>query len=177
MSIHIKINGKPAEANKGEYLLDTIERQGIKIPTLCHIKGMFPSGACRMCLVELEGSGKLITSCSYPVEDGMSIFTHSPKVVEARKTIVELLLSNHPDDCLYCARNKNCELQNFADDFNIRLRKTKGNKNDYNLDIAGLSLERDPDKCVLCGRCIRICEETIGVTAIDFINRGSKTIV
>ncbi|HQH19809.1 MAG TPA: [FeFe] hydrogenase, group A, partial [Bacteroidales bacterium] len=97
--------------------------------------------------------------------------------VEARKTIVELLLSNHPDDCLYCARNKNCELQNFADDFNIRLRKTKGNKNDYNLDIAGLSLERDPDKCVLCGRCIRICEETIGVTAIDFINRGSKTIV
>ncbi len=177
MSLNITINKKPVTAEKGEYILDTLERNGIKIPTLCHMKEMLPSGACRMCLVEIEGSGKLITSCSYPVEEGMSILTHSPRVINARKTIVELLLSNHPDDCLFCSRNKNCELQSLSEELDVRQRRIIGKKNNYSLDISGLSLTRDPDKCILCGRCIRECEEIIGVSAIDFSFRGSKTIV
>jgi len=177
MSINITVNKKPVTAEKGEYILDTLERNGIKIPTLCHMKDMLPSGACRMCLVEIEGSGKLITSCSYPVEEGMSILTHSPRVINARKTIVELLLSNHPDDCLFCSRNKNCELQSLSEELDVRQRRIIGKKNNYSLDISGLSLTRDPDKCILCGRCIRECEEIIGVSAIDFSFRGSKTIV
>ncbi|MEI6765166.1 MAG: NADH-dependent [FeFe] hydrogenase, group A6 [Bacteroidota bacterium] len=177
MSIIININNKPVIAEKGEYILDTLERSGIKIPTLCHMKGLLPSGACRMCLVELKNNGKLVTSCSFPVEEGMDILTHSPRVINARKTIVELLLSNHPDDCLFCARNKNCELQNLSEELDVRQRRISGKKNSFPMDIAGLSLVRDPDKCILCGRCVRECEEVIGVSAIDFSNRGSKTIV
>ncbi|NTW32452.1 MAG: 4Fe-4S binding protein [Bacteroidetes bacterium] len=177
MKLNIKINEKSVEAVKGEKLLDTIERSGIKIPTLCHIKNMLPSGTCRMCLVENVNNGRLITACSTPAEEGMSILTHSPRVVNARKTIVELLLSNHPDDCLYCARNKNCELQNLSEELDIKQRRINGVKNSHNMDVSGQSISRDPDKCILCGRCVRVCEEIIGVSAIDFVNRGSKTMV
>ncbi|HEY9113553.1 MAG TPA: 2Fe-2S iron-sulfur cluster-binding protein [Bacteroidales bacterium] len=114
MDFTININNKKLEASKGETILDVLKRNGIKVPTLCHIKDAFPTGACRMCVVEDTNSGKLVTSCSYPVEPGLSILTHSQRVVESRKMITELLLSNHPDDCLYCVRNKNCELQNLA---------------------------------------------------------------
>ncbi len=177
MSFLIEVNNKKIEARKGELLLDTLKRHGIKVPTLCHLKDYAPSGACRMCVVENERSGKLITSCSYPVEEGMKIQTHSPRVVETRKTIVELLLSNHPDDCLYCVRNSNCELQTLAKDLNVRERRIKGEKNNYNLDRSSASIIRDPDKCILCGRCVRVCEEMMGVAAIDYINRGSKSII
>ena len=93
----IEVNNKILEANNGETILDVLNKNGIRVPTLCHMKNYFPSGACRMCVVEHENSGKLITSCSYPCEEGMKIKTHSTRVVESRKTIVELLLSNHPD--------------------------------------------------------------------------------
>ena len=177
MKLNIKINTKPVQAEKGEMILDVLERNGIKIPTLCYMKDKFPAGACRMCLVEHVNSGRLITSCSYPVEDGMELLSHSPRVINARKTIVELLLSNHPDDCLYCVRNKNCELQNLSDELDVRHRRITGVKNNHSIDYSGQSIVCDPDKCILCGRCVRVCEETIGVSAIDFILRGSKTIV
>jgi len=173
----IEINGKKIEAKKGETILDTLKRAGIFVPTLCHMKGLFPSGACRICVVEDELTGRLLPSCSFPVAEGMKIQTHSNAVVEARKTVVELLLSNHPDDCLYCVRNGNCELQDLAETHNVRERRIKGKKNNYHKDLSSLSLERDPDKCILCGRCVRMCEEIIGVSAIDFINRGSHTVI
>jgi len=177
MSFLIEVNNKQIEARKGEYLLDTLNRHGIKVPTLCHLKGKFPSGSCRMCVVENLSTGRLITSCSTPVEPGLKVLTHSAKVVESRKVIVELLLSNHPDDCLYCVRNKNCELQNLSEELQVRERRIKGEKNRINKDTTSASIERDPEKCILCGRCVRICEEVMGVSAIDFINRGSKSVV
>jgi len=177
MELTIEVNNKPYKARQGETILDVLNRNGIKIPTLCHIKDMFPSGACRMCVVENEKTGKLITSCSYPVEQGMKIKTHSQRVVDSRKMIVELLLSNHPDDCLYCVRNKNCELQTLSENLGVLERRIRGVKNNYKIDNSSPSIVRDPDKCILCGRCVRVCEDVMGVSAIDIVNRGSKSRV
>ncbi|HPF01168.1 MAG TPA: NADH-dependent [FeFe] hydrogenase, group A6 [Bacteroidales bacterium] len=177
MSLTIEINGNKYEAAQGETILTVLNRNGIKVPTLCHMKDFVPTGACRMCVVEMEGNGKLVSSCSFPVADGMKIRTHSPRVVEARKSIVELLLSNHPDDCLYCIRNGNCELQSLSKEYHVVDRRIRGVKNNHKLDHSSLSITRDPDKCILCGRCVRVCEETMGVSCIEFINRGSKTVI
>lgn len=176
-TITIKVNNQEIEAQSGETILSALERHGIQVPTLCHMKGFLPSGACRMCVVEDEKTGRMITSCSYPVENGMTLQTNSPKVIDARKTIVELLLSNHPDDCLYCERSGNCELQTLSKDLHVTERRIRGKKNNFSLDRSSPSIVRDPDKCILCGRCIRICEETIGVAAIDLQFRGSNSII
>jgi len=177
MSIEIEVNGKSIEAFEGETILTALNRNGIRVPTLCHMKNFIPSGACRICVVEIAGSERLVSSCSYPVYDGMKVLTHSPRVAESRKTIIELLLSNHPDDCLYCVRNSNCELQSLSKEYHIIERRIRGKKNSFKLDHSGSSIVRDPEKCVLCGRCVRVCEETMGVACIDYINRGSNTII
>ncbi|MEE4115922.1 MAG: NADH-dependent [FeFe] hydrogenase, group A6 [Marinilabiliaceae bacterium] len=177
MSVSINVNGKAIEAEKGETVLNVLSANGIKVPTLCHLKNMFPTGSCRMCVVEHLNSDKLITSCSAVVEDGMKILTHSPRVTEARKVIVELLLSNHPDDCLYCVRNGNCELQGLSEELCVTERRIQGRKNKLPLDTSSVSIIRDPEKCILCGRCIRVCEEVMGVACIDFSKRGSKAVV
>jgi len=177
MSLNIDINGKTYEATAGETILTVLNRNGIRVPTLCNMKDFIPSGACRICVVEVEGSSKLASSCSFPVSDGMKIKTHSPRVIEARKTIVELLLSNHPDDCLFCVRNSNCELQKLSKEYHVVERRIRGVKNNHKIDFSSLSVIRDPDKCILCGRCVRVCEETMGVSCIEYINRGSKTII
>lgn len=173
----ITVNNKTVEAKANQTILDVLNTEGIKVPTLCHLKNMIPTGACRMCIVEEVNTGKLITSCSSPVYEGLKIETHSSRVNESRKMIVELLLSNHPDDCLYCVRNKNCELQNLSEELYVTERRISGNKNKMSIDRAGASIVRDPEKCILCGRCVRVCEEVVGVGCIDFINRGSKSIV
>jgi len=173
----IKVNGKYMEAQEGQLLLDVLRENKIDIPTLCHIKDLLPSGACRMCVVEDMKSGRLITSCSNTVADGMEIKTHSPRVINSRKTITELLLSDHPDDCFYCVRNNDCELRNLADNLRIRNRRIKGNKKKQKLDVSSESIVRDPEKCILCGRCVRVCEEIMGVSAIDFVCRGSETFI
>ena len=173
--IKIEVNGKSIEAQPGEMLLSALKRAGIKVPTLCYMDGLFPSGACRMCVVEVEGQRNLVPSCAFPVAGGMKVQTHSPRAVRARKTIVELLLADHPDDCLYCVRNGSCQLQELAEELGVRQRRYTGEKNRYELDTSGLSIVRDPAKCILCGKCVRVCEEIMGVAAIDFIERGSKT--
>jgi NADH-quinone oxidoreductase subunit G/NADP-reducing hydrogenase subunit HndD len=175
MDFTINVNNTKLEASHGETILDVLNRNGIKVPTLCHIKDVFPTGACRMCVVEDADTGKLVTSCSYPVAPDMNIRTHSDKVVESRKTIVELLLSNHPDDCLYCVRNKNCELQDLSEELHITQRRIKGKKNDFHMDMSSASIVRDTDKCILCGRCVHVCDEVIGVHAIEYVNRGSNS--
>ena len=175
MNFHIEVNNKKLEARQGETILEVLTRNGMQVPTLCHMKDMIPTGSCRMCVVEMENNGRLVPSCSFPASPEMIIKTHSPRVVEARKTIVELLLSNHPDDCLYCVRNENCELQSLSRELHVNERRIRGKKNSFSLDRSSASLVRDPEKCILCGRCVRVCEETIGVSAIDFIGRGSKT--
>jgi iron-only hydrogenase group A len=177
MSIQIEVNGKKLEAFEGETILTALKRNGIRVPTLCHMNDFIPSGACRLCVVEIVGNPRLVSSCSFPVSDGMKILTNSPRVIESRKTIIELLLSNHPDDCLYCIRNNNCELQSLAKEYHVIERRIHGNKNSFKLDHSSTSIVRDPEKCILCGRCVRVCEETIGVSAIEYINRGSKTLI
>ncbi len=171
----VTINNRVLEASQGETVLTVAARAGISIPTLCHMEGLAPTGACRICVVEEIGSGNLIPSCSQPAYDGMEIKTHSPKALNARKTIVELLLANHPDDCLYCIRNGCCTLQDYSEELGVRQRKFKGDRSTYDLDVSSPSIVRDPDKCILCGKCVRVCEEIQGVSAIDFVGRGSET--
>jgi iron-only hydrogenase group A len=174
MVFNIEVNNRQIQAKKGETILTALQRNGIQLPTLCNMKDFSPTGACRMCVVEIEGKQNLIPSCSFPVEDWMKISTHSPRVLKARKSIVELLLSNHPDDCLYCERNGNCELQVLAEDLNIRERRIPGKKSTFKIDKSSSAIIRDAAKCILCGRCVRVCEESQSVACLDFTNRGSE---
>jgi iron-only hydrogenase group A len=174
--IEMQVDGRTIEAKEGETILSALKREGIHVPTLCHMEGLLPSGACRMCIVDLEGAPNFVTACSYPVAQGMKIQTCSPRVLDARRTIVELLLSNHPDDCLYCTRSGKCDLQQLSQSMGIRQRLYRGKRIEQERDVAG-PIIRDPEKCILCGRCVRICEEVQGVSAIDFVGRGSKTYV
>jgi iron-only hydrogenase group A len=173
--ITIEVNGQNIQAEKGEMLLTALRRAAIKVPTLCHVDGLTASGACRMCVVEVEGQRGLAPSCAFPVADGMKVRTHSPRAVQARKTIVELLLANHPDDCLYCSRNGNCQLQQLAEELGVRQRRFAGDRTRHHIDTSSPSIVRDPAKCILCGKCVRVCEEIQRVAAIDFIGRGSKS--
>jgi len=175
--ITFEADGRTIQANEGETILTALKREGIQVPTLCHMEGLPPSGACRLCVVEVEGSPTLTPACSFPVAPGMKIKTRSPKVLEARRTNVELLLSNHPDDCLYCARNGKCDLQTLSMEMGIRQRLYRGKKTTRELDVSSPSILRDPDKCILCGRCVRVCEEVQGISAIDFVNRGSRAFI
>ncbi len=175
--IKIQVNNLEIDANPGEMLLEALNRAGIKVPTLCYMKDLFPTGACRMCVVEVEGAPGLVPSCAFPVREGLKIQTHSERAVRARKTIVELLLSNHPDDCLYCSRNGECHLQNLSEELGIRQRRYTGLKSNHKPDTSSPSIVREPAKCILCGKCVRTCEEIQGVSAIDFVGRGSRTVV
>lgn len=168
-------NGKPIPIENGDPILSALARAGINIPTLCHIEGLPPNGACRICVVEDEKTGALIPSCSFPAHSEMSVLTHSPKVISARKTIVELLLANHPDDCLYCDRNLNCALQKLAEEHGVRHRRIRAERIQQFIDNSSPAIMRDPEKCILCGKCVRTCEEIQGVSALDFSGRGSKS--
>jgi len=175
MLFNIEINDQQVSAKRGETILTILNRNGIKVPTLCFLSKFFPTGACRMCVVEVDGQSELVPACSYQVEEWMKIKTHSPRVLKARKTLVELLLSSHPDDCLYCNRNGNCELQTLAKELNVDQRMYRTKRSFIQIDKSCPSIERDPSKCILCGRCIRVCDEIIGVSAIDIIGRGTKS--
>lgn len=177
MQFTIEVNNKNIKAEKGETILSALNRNGIMIPTLCRMQEFTPTGACRMCVVEVEGRERLVTACSASVEEWMKIQTHSPRVVRARKTIVELLLSNHPDDCLYCERNLDCELQKLSDQLQVRERRIKGSRIRQRRDQSSPAIVRELSKCILCGRCIRVCEEVVTATSIDFIGRGRTTHV
>ena len=177
MLFTIQVNNRKIKAEKGETILSALNRNGIIIPTLCRMKDFTPTGACRMCVVEVEGRDRLVTACSQPVEEWMKIKTHSPRVITARKTIVELLLSNHPDDCLYCDKNLNCELQALSEELNIRERRIRAKKIRPRLDQSSPAIVRELSKCILCGRCVRVCEEVITTNSLDFINKGSLTHV
>jgi NADH-quinone oxidoreductase subunit G/NADP-reducing hydrogenase subunit HndD len=172
--MRLEINGRSVDAHEGETLLGAARRAGVRIPTLCHYEGLPPSGACRMCVVEVEGQRNLVPSCAFPAAPGLKVATHSARAVEARRTLVELLLANHPDDCLYCVRNLDCELQDLASELGVRRRRYFGGRTRAKLDVASPSILRDPEKCILCGKCVRACEEIQSVGAIDFIGRGSK---
>jgi NADH dehydrogenase/NADH:ubiquinone oxidoreductase subunit G len=177
MIIEIEVNGRKLKTQKGELILDTLKANGIHVPTLCNLDGFKPSGACRICVVEIEGRDDLVPSCSYYVEEWMKIRTHSAKVIQARKTILELLLSNHDDGCLYCDRGRWCKLQDLASELNVTEKRYGGWTERKKIDNTSQSVIRDPAKCILCSRCVRVCEESQVVTALDFLHRGSRTAV
>ncbi len=173
----ITANNRVIDAKPGDTILSALTKAGIRIPTLCHMSDLMPSGACRICVVEVEGMRNLVPSCAYPVQEGMKIHTNSPRAIRARKVIIELLLANHPDDCLYCVRNGDCKLQALAEEYGIRERHYFRDKNQHTVDMTSPSIIRDQSKCILCGKCIRTCEEIQKVSAIEFVGRGSKTVV
>ena len=175
--VRLKIDNLPVIVPKGSTILEAAREVGLRIPTLCHVPGLSPSGACRICVVELGDSGRLVPACAQPVEEGMNVQTRTESVRDARKTIVELLLANHRQDCLYCVKNMDCELQGLAAEYGVREKRYEGKIRSFHQDIASPAIERDPEKCILCGRCVRICEEVQNVGAIDFTNRGFDTMV
>ena len=173
----LTVNGQKIAFQAGDTILSACQRAGIHIPTLCHLEGFSPTGSCRFCVVEVDGRPALVPSCTYPAESGLTIQTHSSRVVEARRTIISLLLADHPGDCLACARSDSCRLQELAAELDVRQRRSYTARPHHELDTASPSITRETSKCVLCGKCVRVCEEVQGVAAIGFIGRGAETIV
>lgn len=174
MEFNISINNSIVKVTKGESILNACRRNGISIPVLCNWPELSPTGACRLCVVEMENSSDLVTACSTPVTEGMKILTHSARVIKSRKAIVSLLLANHPTDCLYCDKNGRCELQDIAYSLNIREREFYSTPVLYKTDRSDPAMLLDMSKCILCGRCIRICEEIACVSALNFVERGKE---
>ncbi|MBC8182254.1 iron hydrogenase small subunit [candidate division KSB1 bacterium] len=175
--IEIEVNSSKIQAEPGETILSALKRAGINVPTLCYHEKLKPAGRCRLCVVEVEGQKDLIPSCAFPVSEGMKIKTHSPKVLEARRNLLELMVSNHPDDCLYCVRNGNCDLRQLVDEYGVGERRLPKNAKVEEKDVSSLSIVRDPNKCILCGKCVRVCEDIQGVVAIELMGRGFETFV
>ena len=150
----ITINGQEVPASDGMTVLDAAKSAGMHIPTLCYHPDLQAQGACRVCLVEIERERVLQPACTFPVRPGMVVQTHSPQVRKARRTVAELLLSDHPSDCTACARNRNCELQALAEELGIREVRVRAEAPGHPIDDSSLSVVRDPDKCILCRRCL-----------------------
>ncbi len=171
-TVNLTINGLPVQAYKGASVLDAARHAGIKIPTLCHLADLTPEGSCRICLVEVEGARGLVTACTYPVSEGMIVRTSSSAIFEARKSVVELILANHPQDCLSCKRNLDCELQALAIQLGVKKVRFEGEKREYSLDDSNPFIIRDNNKCILCGRCVRVCQEVQCCNVLDWTDRG-----
>ncbi|AZR74823.1 ferredoxin [Anoxybacter fermentans] len=176
--INLFIDGKEVEVPEGSTVLQAAEKAGKKIPTLCFLKDINEIGACRVCLVEVEGARNLLASCVTPVSEGMKVLTNTPRVRRARKLQVELLLSNHEMNCPTCIRNGNCELKQVAEELGIReIRFNDGKKTTYSKDNSTPALIRDPGKCILCRRCVSVCSNVQTVEAIVPIGRGFDTVI
>ncbi|HHV57417.1 MAG TPA: 2Fe-2S iron-sulfur cluster binding domain-containing protein, partial [Firmicutes bacterium] len=176
-TITLTIDGQEVQAPKGATVLEAAQAAGFKIPTLCWHPELRPEGACRLCVVEVKGAKSLVASCVMPAANGMEVHTNTPFVREARRTALELLLANHPFECLTCEKSGNCELQTLAHDLGVREVRYQGEKRDVPKDTSSPSLVRDPNKCILCGRCVRMCSEVQGVDALGYVGRGWDTLV
>lgn len=175
--ISIFINDKPYKVEAGQTIMQAADKLGFHIPRLCYHPKLSIEGACRVCIVEVVGMRNYVASCAYPVSEGMKIYTNTEEIRRARRDIVELILDNHPEDCHTCERDGNCELQRLAFAMGIRKRHFEGEKKHYEKDLSSASVIRDPDKCILCGRCVRICSEIQKVNALGYAHRGFKTVV
>lgn len=173
--VTLKIDGRTVQAEPNATVLEACMAQGIKIPTLCNLKDINNIGACRMCLVEDAKTGKLQASCVLPVSEGLEIKTSTPKVLEARRAVLELILSDHDRSCLTCKRNQTCELQSLANEMGIENIEFPGERIVKTIDELSPSIVRDNNKCILCRRCVAACAKTQGVYAIGMQNRGFKT--
>lgn len=175
--VNLTIDGTTVKAKPGMTILSAAKSVGIDIPTLCFLKEINEVGDCRMCIVEVEGKKGFATSCIQKVEEGMIVRTHSPAVLEARRVVLDLILSNHHKDCLTCVRSGNCELQNLAIKFNVQNIEYEGEQSQHTIDDLSPSIVRDFNKCILCRRCIATCKNVQKIGAIDCINRGFNSCI
>jgi len=180
VSVSLTIDGKQIRAVEGDKILWAALDNGVYIPNLCAIRERNePFASCRLCFVEVEGIGMPVTACTIPVSEGMVVNTKGPKALGLARTSLELLLSNHPVDCAHCPRNGSCELQRIAKHLSVKLKSRRFKKILRNLPIDSSSpiFVYDPNKCVLCGKCVWVCQEELGIGAIGFAHRGFWRVV
>ncbi|MCD8046322.1 MAG: [FeFe] hydrogenase, group A [Clostridiales bacterium] len=176
--VKVKINGVEVSAPAGSTILEAARLANIEIPTLCYLKGINEIGACRMCVVEVKGAKTLVTACVYPVNDGMEVWTNTPKVISSRRKTLELILSDHDRKCLSCVRSGRCELQQLCHAYKVDDEGYyDGERNEYELDYSTAHMVRDNNKCILCRRCSAVCEKVQGIGVIGANERGFKTFI
>lgn len=173
--VKFTIDGISLEVNEGLTVLEAAKQAGIQIPTLCHEPELTKPGSCRICVVEIEGFRNMPISCATVVNEGMVVKTNTEAVREARKTIVELLVANHPLDCMTCEKTGACTLQDLAYEYGVGEVSFAGAKSQYVIDDSNPFIERDMNKCILCGKCVRGCAEIVGKNVYDFAHRGFST--
>jgi len=173
--IKLTIDKKTITTPEGSTILEAAKSANIKIPHLCYQKGLCPTNACRLCVVEVAGVNSLVASCSSLASEGMEVRTNTERVISARRLVLELLLSDHPKDCLICEKNGICKLQRYAYEMGIEDSRFSGERHHYPIDSNNPLIERDYNKCILCGRCVTICEKEMGRGVINYLNRGFET--
>lgn len=176
-TIALTIDGRKVSVPKGTTVLEACRMNNIPIPTLCHDPALTPSGACRLCVVQIEGMRNLPPSCATQAAEGMKVETQSPRVRSARKTILNLLVANHPLDCMTCQKLGNCSLAEYAYEYGVDGKVYKGEKRQLPIDDTNPYILRDMNKCILCGKCIATCAEVADRNVIGFANRGFETKV
>lgn len=170
--LNVTIDGIQMVVEEGTTILQAAENAGIHIPTLCYLKELNPEGSCRMCLVEVEGSPKLATACSFPLAEGNVIHTNTEKIREARRSVLDLLLSNHKTNCFKCRMNGACKLQDYCLEYGVEETSFAGERIDYPIDDSNEFFTYDPNLCILCHRCVNTCQKIVGRGAIDTSERG-----
>ena len=175
--IKLTIDNIPVEVAEGTTILEAARKANINIPTLCFLKDINEFGDCRMCIVEVEGRNNFATSCIQKCEEGMIVHTHSEKVMDARRMVLDLILSNHHKDCLTCVRSGNCELQKLAIQYNMKEIKYEGEKSEHEVDDKSPSIVRDFNKCILCKRCVSTCKNVQDIGAIECTKRGFESCI
>ncbi len=170
--VNLTINGVKVTASRGATILEVARENGIDIPTLCYVDGLPPIGACRICVVEVEGSRTLVGSCHTPATEGMAVHTHSDKVVKTRRILIELMLASHPDSCLVCDEANRCELRKMAAELDIGLPRFRVRKHYYTIEDDNPYIVRDMSKCILCRRCVSACQDKNGEKAFSIAYRG-----
>lgn len=176
-NIKITVNKREHTVEDGQTIMQALDKIGFHIPRLCYHPKLKAESSCRICIVEVEGLPNYVTSCTHMVTDGMKIKTNTFELRRARRDILELILDSHPFDCHTCIKEDDCELQNLSKRIGIKKWMFEGEKKRYDLDLSSPSIIRDPNKCVLCGRCVRVCHEIQKINAIDFTNRGFNTVI
>jgi predicted molibdopterin-dependent oxidoreductase YjgC len=173
--IRLEIDGREVKAEEGMTIFEAAKRAGIPIPHLCYREDLAPTTACRLCVVEVEGARTLVASCAYPVANRMVVRTETERIKNARRLVIELLLSDHPYDCMTCEKSGTCKLEKYAYELGVREPRFLGEKHHYPLRAANPFYERDYNKCILCGRCVTVCHEVQYCEAVDYSNRGFAT--
>jgi len=176
-TLTLTVNGQEVKAASGQTVLDVARSMGIDIPTLCHDDRLAPYGGCRMCLVEVEGARGPMPACATVISDGMQIQTHTDKIRKLRKFVLELLLSNHPLDCPVCEAAGDCRLQDYAYEYEVSMSPFGWSPLQFESRDDHPNVARNPNRCILCGRCVRICRDVMGIGCWGFTNRGYDTII